>query len=229
MILRPSPNHGPRPEGARVELVVLHYTGMPNAEAALSRLTDPASGVSAHYTVDEDGTVYAHVPEELRAWHAGVSRWQGRDDVNSRSVGIEIVNPGHEFGYRPFPGVQMRAVADLTRSVLVRHELGPEAVVAHSDIAPSRKRDPGELFDWPWLASRGIGVWPLAGSGDDASAQADEVAALLSRIGYDSGEPLAIAAFQRRYRPERITGDADTETVARLRMVAAAVAGSRAR
>jgi N-acetylmuramoyl-L-alanine amidase len=222
VVSRPSPNHGPRPEGERVELLVLHYTGMPTAGDALARLTDPASGVSAHYTVDEDGTVYAHVAEERRAWHAGVSQWRGRSDVNSRSVGVEIVNPGHEFGYRPFPAVQMEAVAELCRGILARHRLAPRAVVAHSDVAPSRKQDPGELFDWPWLAARGVGAWPEPVAADLGPAGEGEVAALLARIGYDAGEPLALTAFQRRYRREAVTGVADEDTVARLRAVARA-------
>ncbi|HRJ61118.1 MAG TPA: N-acetylmuramoyl-L-alanine amidase, partial [Azospirillaceae bacterium] len=156
----PSPNHGPRPDGVAPSLLILHYTGMRDAAAALARLTDPASEVSAHYTVDEDGTIYAHVDEERRAWHAGVARWRGEGDVNSRSVGVEIVNPGHDFGYRPFPAAQMRAVADLSKAIMARWGIRPRDVLAHSDVAPTRKQDPGELFDWPWLAAQGVGVSP---------------------------------------------------------------------
>lgn len=218
LIPRPSPNHGPRPEGATVELLVLHYTGMPTAQDALHRLTDPESGVSAHYTVDEDGTVYAHVPEDRRAWHAGVSSWRGQGDVNSRSVGVEIVNPGHEFGYRPFPRVQMEAVAELCREILDRHRLPPSAVVAHSDVAPARKQDPGELFDWPWLAERGIGVWPVPVDGRPAAN--GEVERLLSVIGYDSACPEALTAFLRHYRPDAMTVGFDGGAMAMLRAVA---------
>ncbi|MDQ2101540.1 N-acetylmuramoyl-L-alanine amidase [Azospirillum isscasi] len=214
---RPSPNHGPRPEGARVELLILHYTGMPTADSALTRLCDPEAQVSAHYTVDEDGTVYAHVPEDRRAWHAGLSSWRGRSDVNSRSIGIEIVNPGHEFGYRPFPAVQMAAVADLCLDVMGRHGIAPADVLGHSDIAPARKEDPGELFDWPGLAARGIGLWPDPAAADDSCDSAEDVAALLGRYGYDAAESRALLSFQRHFHPEHLTGEADSETLLRLR------------
>lgn len=217
---RPSPNHGPRPPGVGVELLVLHYTGMPDADSALARLCDPAAQVSAHYTVDEDGTVYAHVPEDRRAWHAGVSAWQGRADVNSRSIGIEIVNPGHEFGYRPFPPAQMDAVEALCRDVMGRHGISPADVVAHSDIAPARKEDPGELFDWPRLAAAGIGLWPMPSHEDGGPWDEGSLADLLARIGYDPTAHRALLAFQRRYRPWGLTGTPDSETVARLRALA---------
>lgn len=214
---RPSPNHGPRADGARVELLILHYTGMPTAAHALDRLCDPAAQVSAHYTVDEDGTVYAHVPEDRRAWHAGRSSWRGAEDVNSRSIGVEIVNPGHEFGYRPFPPVQMAAVAELCRGIIERHGIAPAGVLGHSDVAPARKEDPGELFDWPGLAARGIGLWPTPSQADDGPISEAEVAALLGRYGYDPAEPRALLAFQRHFHPDRLTGTADPETVRRLR------------
>ena len=214
---RPSPNHGPRPAGARVELLILHYTGMPSAEDALNRLCDPAAEVSAHYTVDEDGTIYVHVPEDRRAWHAGVSRWRGLGDVNSRSIGVEIVNPGHEFGYRPFPAVQMAAVAELCRDILGRHGIAAADVLGHSDVAPARKEDPGELFDWPGLAARGIGLWPTPSQSDDGPFTAEAVGALLGRYGYDPAEPKALLAFQRRFQPEVLSGIPDAETVRRLR------------
>ncbi|HYH17831.1 MAG TPA: N-acetylmuramoyl-L-alanine amidase [Azospirillum sp.] len=213
----PSPNHGPRPDGARAELLILHYTGMPTARHALERLCDPAAQVSAHYTVDEDGTVYAHVPEERRAWHAGVGSWRGSGDVNSRSVGIEIVNPGHEFGYRPFPPAQMDAVEGLCRAVMGRHGIRAEDVIGHSDIAPDRKEDPGELFDWPRLARAGIGVWPEPAEADGGPFDEGEVRALLARYGYDAGCPRALLAFQRHFQPDTLTGTADAETVRRLR------------
>lgn len=214
---RPSPNHGPRADGARVELLILHYTGMPTAAHALDRLCDPAAQVSAHYTVDEDGTVYAHVPEDRRAWHAGRSSWRGAEDVNSRSIGVEIVNPGHEFGYRPFPPVQMAAVAELCRGIIERHGIAPAGVLGHSDVAPARKEDPGELFDWPDLAARGIGLWPTPSQADDGPISEAEVAALLGRYGYDPAEPRALLAFQRHFHPDRLTGTPDPETVRRLR------------
>jgi len=220
IVSRPSPNHGPRPEGTRVELLVLHYTGMPNAHAALARLTDPSSGVSAHYTIDEDGTAYAHVAEERRAWHAGAGSWRGKGDVNSRSIGIEIVNPGHEFGYRPFPEPQMDSVVELARAVMERWNLPATAVLGHSDIAPDRKTDPGELFDWRRLAANGVGIWPTVGPGDLGPAEEGEVAELLTRIGYDASAQRVIAAFQRRRRPSRVDGLVDAETVALMRAVA---------
>lgn len=144
------------------DMLVLHYTGMPSAQAALDKLRDgnTSSRVSAHYVVDEDGTVYRLVPEDKRAWHAGVSAWRGKTDINARSIGIEIVNPGHEFGYRPFPPAQMQAVAELSKDIVARHHIPKRNVVAHSDVAPGRKEDPGELFDWRYLAEQGIGLWP---------------------------------------------------------------------
>jgi N-acetylmuramoyl-L-alanine amidase len=228
MIDLPSPNHGPRRDDAPVDVLLLHYTGMRSAEDALARLVDPMAQVSAHYVVGEDGTVWALVPEERRAWHAGRSYWQGERDLNSRSIGIEIVNPGHEWGYRPFPAAQMSAVADLSRDVMGRHGIAPARVLAHSDVAPARKEDPGELFDWPWLAARGIGLWPAtsAEGSDEGSGGAGmagspglEAHALLLRLGYDPDCPpdLLVRAFHRRFRPEALDLPADAGTVRRLR------------
>lgn len=219
----PSPNHGPRPDGVAPSLLILHYTGMRDAAEALARLTDPASQVSAHYTVDEDGTVYAHVDEERRAWHAGVARWKGEGDVNSRSVGVEIVNPGHDFGYRPFPAVQMRAVAELSTAIMARWGIAPRAVLGHSDVAPTRKQDPGELFDWAWLAEQGVGVLPrpLAADFDGVQGE-DELRRLLTAAGYDDEAPLSaiLTAFQRHFLPRRLGLAADAETFAVLRALA---------
>ena len=218
---RPSPNHDPRAEGP-VDILVLHYTGMRTAEEALERLCDPAAKVSAHYTVDRDGRVYVHVPEERRARHAGVSYWAGVRDVNSRSIGIEIVNPGHEFGYIPFSEPQIEAVIELSKGILSRHAISASRVVGHSDVAPNRKQDPGELFPWEQLAQSGIGRWPrhaIAGSASDSDTFADD----LHRYGYgvppDVDWPLAdvIAAFQRRFRPSCINGIPDVECAALLR------------
>jgi N-acetylmuramoyl-L-alanine amidase len=195
-------------------MLILHYTGMPDAASALARLCDPAAQVSAHYTVDEDGTVYAHVPEERRAWHAGISHWRGDTDINARSIGIEIVNRGHDHGYRPFPPAQMAAVAVLCRDIMGRHGIAPENVLGHSDVAPARKCDPGELFDWQGLARLGIGVWPEPRPGDD---DGDGVAGLLGRYGYDPACPQALLAFQRHFHPQSLTGEPDRETVRRLR------------
>ncbi len=210
MILRPSPNHNER--RLPVTMVVLHYTGMESAEAALARLADPAAQVSAHYVIDEDGTVIAMVPEDRRAWHAGVSSWRGVTDVNSASIGIEIVNPGHEFGYRPFPAAQMDSLIGLLRDIVARHGIAPDMVVGHSDVAPARKTDPGELFDWPSLARHGLALAapePKADPGWDDR----QVNAALARFGYDvSDGRAAVSAFQRRFRPARFDGVVDAET-----------------
>lgn len=211
----PSPNHNER-RGTPVDMLVLHYTGMLSAEAAVQRLCDPAVEVSAHYTIAEDGTVHAHVPEDRRAWQAGPSHWRGRDDVNSRSVGIEIVNTGHEWGLAPFPPAQIAAVIGLSRGILARHCIGPAMVVAHSDIAPRRKEDPGELFPWAQLARAGVGLWPEP---DDCGLKPADPAAALAEIGYGVapyGLVPCVAAFQRRFRPARIDGIVDTETGLRI-------------
>ncbi len=226
---RPSPNFDER--RCAVTMLVLHYTGMAGAGEALDRLTDPASGVSAHYLVDEDGTVTMLVPEALRAWHAGVANWRGIHDVNSASVGIEIVNPGHEFGYRPFPARQMEAVAALGRDILARHAMPQRNVLGHSDVAPERKQDPGELFDWRWLAARGVGLWPQAAplatgtwrEGDGGKRVAG-LQRRLARFGYGiavdghygTGTTSVVTAFQRHFRPGKVDGVADRETLARL-------------
>jgi N-acetylmuramoyl-L-alanine amidase len=213
----PSPNFNQRRPGAAIDIVLLHYTGMATAAAALARLTDPAAQVSAHYTLDEDGTVYVHLDEKLRAWHAGQSFWAGERDVNSRSVGIELVNPGHELGYRPFPEAQIAALIELAADIVARHGMARHRVLGHSDVAPRRKQDPGELFPWRRLADAGLGVWPTLASGAPPAADARRVAADLAAIGYDCPtagpvDPAVIAAFQRRYRPARIDGAADGET-----------------
>ena len=218
MIAAASPNHDAR--AAPVDMLILHYTGMRLGAEALARLRDPAAKVSAHYLVEEDGRVFALVDEERRAWHAGVSHWRGATGLNGRSIGIEIVNPGHEFGYRPFPLLQMVAVVELCLGVLSRHAIPPRNVVGHSDVAPDRKQDPGELFDWQGLAGQGVGVWPAEAA---APAATEAVPALLRHVGYrdDLPLPLLLAAFQRHWRPDRVDGVADEETRALLRAVAA--------
>lgn len=219
---RHSPNFDIRRTGA-VDMLVLHYTGMRSGAEALERLLDPEAKVSAHYVVEEDGTIHALVPESRRAWHAGLSRWQGEADTNSRSVGIEIVNPGHEFGYRAFPERQMEAVIRLCLGVLSRHSIAPRNVVGHSDVAPTRKQDPGELFPWARLKTYGIGLWPFDG-GERADLAPEAVLTMLAAYGYDITEPAAaIAAFQRHFRPERVDGIADFETIGRLQRLLAAV------
>lgn len=225
---RPSPNHGPRPAGVAIDMLILHYTGMPSAAAALERLCSPQAQVSAHYVVEEDGTVWRLVPEEGRAWHAGVSAWAGRRDINDRSIGVELVNPGHEFGYRPFPAAQMEALADLAGGILARHPIPPRNVVGHADVAAARKQDPGELFDWRWLAARGIGLWPREAT--PRTADSASTAAMLARWGYDLGPEaaaetiaLAITAFQRHFRPSLCDGATDAETVGLLAALLAMV------
>ncbi len=238
---RLSPNHDSRgdpPNMRAINMLVLHYTGMQSAAAALDRLCDPAARVSAHYLVEEDGALWRLVPEARRAFHAGVSCWQGEQDLNFVSIGIEIVNPGHEWGYRPFPEPQMAAVEALCRDILSRHRIPPFRIVGHSDIAPDRKSDPGELFDWPRLAQAGIGLWPPPAAGlsrrrgrgvgvvQHAAALAD-----LARIGYcvsGAAEQVALAAFQRRFRPERWDGLLDAETCARLAELRMAVEAAQA-
>lgn len=221
----PSPNHGPRPAGAPVDMLVLHYTGMQSGAAALARLRDPAAEVSAHYLVEEDGSLLQLVPEHRRAWHAGRSFWRGQTDINSRSIGIEIVNPGHEWGYRPFPETQIAALIPLCRGILARHGIPPRNVVGHSDIAPDRKEDPGELFPWQRLASAGIGLWP--DEGGTSAMPAPPLAAAqraLAAFGYGV-EPTgvdgpatrsAVLAFQRRFRPARLDGVFDGACAALL-------------
>ena len=198
-------------------MVVLHYTGMETAEAALERMCDPAAEVSAHYMIDEDGTVTLMVDEDKRAWHAGRSYWRGITDINSASVGIELVNPGHEFGYRPFTDAQMESLIPLLADIMHRHRIPRANVVGHSDIAPARKQDPGELFDWEVLASYRLALptprlkMRLVYDNPGAFFLA------LERFGYDIVDgPAAITAFQRRWRPRRIDGELDGELGALL-------------
>jgi len=195
---------------------------MPSAEAALERLCDPAAAVSAHYLIDEDGSVLALVPEARRAWHAGRSAWQGQTRLNDASIGIELVNPGHEWGYRPFTEAQYAACIELCRAILARWPIPARRVLAHSDVAPDRKQDPGELFDWARLAAAGIGLWPAPGEG-----RRRPVATLqrqLREVGYevpqhgrlDAATRCVIGAFQRHFRPTCVDGVADRDTRARL-------------
>ncbi len=210
---------------------MLHYTGMNTGAAAIERLCDPEAQVSSHYVVEEDGRIVRLVPEYLRAAHAGVSFWRGRRMLNDSSIGIEIVNPGHEWGYRPFPDAQVEAVEALCSAILGRHPIPPAGVVGHSDVAPDRKQDPGELFPWARLARRGIGLYPHdvpdLGTAEDADGIAP-VRRALARIGYDViGEGgmdealhIVLTAFQRHWRPETVNGRADRGTRARLEAVA---------
>lgn len=206
----PSPNWDERI--SPVSMIVLHYTGMPTPEDAIARLRDPAAKVSCHYLVAEDGTVLRMVAEEKRGWHAGRGRWGDVQDVNSASIGIEIVNPGHDWGYRPFPAEQMAAVIALVADIKERYGITRGNVVGHSDIAPARKRDPGELFPWGDLARLRLALpRPTRGLMDPHWSEAGFCLAL-ERFGYDVGDRMAaIMAFQRRFRPELIDGEIDAE------------------
>ncbi|GGE06089.1 N-acetyl-anhydromuramyl-L-alanine amidase [Polymorphobacter glacialis] len=209
-IHRPSPNFDARRHP--VSMIVLHYTGMESAAAALDALTSPLSKVSAHWVVAEDGQVVALVDETARAWHAGVAYWRGITDVNSASIGIEIVNPGHEFGYRPFPEPQMAAVQRLVAAAVKRFGIDRSNVVGHSDVAPARKQDPGELFDWPRLARADLAA-PIPTGGYDPNWTDPGTLAALARYGYNITDPqAAITAFQRRFRPDVVDGIIDPET-----------------
>lgn len=228
---RPSPNHGERlPEdgdAVAIDMLVIHYTGMVPDAKALDWMCNPASSVSAHYFIDEAGAVYRLVPEVRRAWHAGVSAWRRATDINSRSIGIELSNPGHDFGYRDFPQPQIDALIGLAGDIMARHPITARNVVGHSDIAPVRKIDPGERFPWQQLASAGIGLWP-----DPEPQQATgDLTQMLTSYGYDVGNnplPDVVSAFQRHFRPERFDGVADGETCARLANLLTLVAGGAA-
>ena len=215
MIDTPSPNFDER--SLPVSMIVLHYTGMPDAAGAIARLTSPEAKVSAHYLIAEDGQVVRMVAEGKRAWHAGASSWRGVTDVNSASVGIEIVNPGHEFGYRPFPDEQIAALIPLVAAIKDRHGIGRGNIVGHSDIAPARKTDPGELFPWEALARRRLALpSPVRDLMDPFWTDAGFILAL-ERFGYDVTEQRpAVIAFQRRFRPDRIDGIIDGECRAKL-------------
>lgn len=227
--VRPSPNFGERRDGMRPDALVLHYTGMESAQAAEDWLCDPSSEVSSHYLVHEDGRIVQLVPEAARAWHAGKGSWNGVSDVNSLSIGIEIANPGHRFGYPDFPARQIEAVIALCLDICGRHAIPPQRVLAHSDTAPGRKIDPGEKFPWALLARRGVGHWvepaPIragkALSGGDRGRMVAALQADLARYGYyvettgifDAATETVVAAFQRHFRPARVDGIADPSTL----------------
>lgn len=237
--VRVSPNFGPRRDDMRPDMIILHYTGMVSGTAAEAWLCDPASEVSSHYIVHEDGRVVQMVRESDRAWHAGRSWWRGVTDVNSCSIGVEIANPGHAFGYPDFPLAQIAAVIELCQGISTRHGILPERVLAHSDVAPGRKVDPGEKFPWRLLAEHGIGhfvdpaphregpVLALGCRGEDV----EKLQSMLFLYGYgveitgffDSVTETVVAAFQRHFRPAHIDGRADISTVETLRRLLAAL------
>lgn len=236
----PSPNFGERRRAGAPSCLILHYTGMPTAEAALARLTDPASEVSAHYLVLEDGGIVQLVPESARAWHAGRSFWKGESDLNSASIGVEIVNPGHDGGLPAYPERQIAATIALALDIVLRSAISPERVLAHSDVAPGRKRDPGEAFPWRRLHEAGVGHWieptPLSGGPlfrhEAEGPPVRALQAMLALYGYeveltgvfDRRTRAVVEAFQRHFRPERVDGEADNSTVATLKALIEALA-----
>ncbi|MTI19131.1 N-acetylmuramoyl-L-alanine amidase [Rhodobacteraceae bacterium RKSG542] len=229
--LHPSSNHNERGD-LPIDMLLLHYTGMESEEAAVSRLCDPRAEVSAHYLVKEDGEILQMVPESRRAWHAGKSYWKGDRDINACSIGIEIVNGGHDFGRPAYPQVQIDAVIALCKDIIARHNIPAYRVLAHSDVAPSRKKDPGELFPWLELARAGVGnaIEPVEANNSvvfqlgDEGAPVDAIQSLLGLFGYevmptgvfDHATKRAVTAFQRHYRPQVVDGAADAQTVATL-------------
>jgi len=231
--VEPSPNFDERPGLGRPDMIVLHYTGMQFCHEAIHRLCDPKARVSSHYVVLESGSIIQLVPESHRAWHAGVSAWAGDSDINSRSIGIEICNPGHDFGYPDFPARQIAATIALCRGIQTRNIIRPENVVAHSDVAPSRKQDPGEKFPWKLLAQSGVGFWVDVGTvfeqervkPDDNGVKVTELQKMLAEYGYgidatghyDIGTTEVVTAFQRHFRPTLVDGVADAATLQTLR------------
>lgn len=226
---RPAVNFEPRPEGRAPSILLLHYTGMSSAERAIDWLCSAASRVSCHYLIDEAGRITQMVGEDMRAWHAGESFWAGETDINSASIGIEIHNPGHDSGYPDFPEAQMQAVEALCLDIVARRHIGRERVLAHSDVAPRRKRDPGEKFDWGRLAGSGIGHWvePARIEGDagfslgDEGGEIERMQRRLAAYGYEI-EPTGryceqtsavVTAFQRHFRPALVSGRADHSTL----------------
>jgi N-acetylmuramoyl-L-alanine amidase len=238
----PSPNHEPR--RAAIDILLLHYTGMASTDEALERLTSMDARVSSHYLVRENGRIVQLVAETCRAFHAGVSSWEGTTDINSRSIGIEIANAGHDFGCPPFPEAQIAAVIALARDIVARHAVRADRVLAHSDVAPGRKRDPGELFPWPRLAAAGVGLWVtprpvVTGAAlmqGDAGDAVRELQSALARYGYgiavtglfDEATRDVVAAFQRHFRPALVDGIADRSTLATLDDVLTARASTAA-
>lgn len=214
-----SPNFNARRGGVAPSMIVLHYTGMKTTQAALERLCDPASEVSAHYFIHEDGRILQLVEDDKRAWHAGAAYWRGETDINSHSIGIELVNPGHEFGYRPFPEPQIKSLKKLCRRLIQKHKIPPGNICGHSDIAPGRKQDPGELFPWRELARENIGIWPRIETIDQTRARklvesSAEFLSHLKALGYNSEcdfQDLVIA-FHRRYCPEKLLDRRAPET-----------------
>lgn len=240
--LVPSPNHDARGLGRPPFILLMHYTGMASSAASLKRLCNPAAKVSCHYLIDENGRIIQLVDEERRAWHAGAASWRGVKDINSASIGVEIQNIGHNGDYPPFTGNQMAAVSALSKDVILRHGIRKEDVLAHSDVAPSRKVDPGEKFDWKWLHRQGVGHWVepamnAAGAAlklGDCGASVVELQKDLLRYGYgieatgqfDGATQEVVTAFQRHFRQSCVDGAADPATIETLRRLTAALEGT---
>lgn len=199
-----SPNFGERKGGVKPSLIIIHYTGMETGKAALDRLCDPSSGVSAHYFIDERGKVLNLVPDDKRAWHAGASYWRGESDINSHSIGIELVNKGHEFGYEDFPPAQIRALVKLCQKLMKKYAISPSGVLGHSDVAPGRKFDPGEKFPWPELARKNVGLWPEPEEGDFKGGE--DFDRLLLDFGYNPevGPAERLYAYYQHFAPHKI-------------------------
>lgn len=214
----PSPNFDDRK--CAIDMLVLHYTGRPSLEESLDWLTDPEKKVSSHYLISEDGEVFQLVDEKKRAWHAGVSFWDGEADINSCSIGIELQNPGHEFGYKDFPEAQIDALIDLSTDIIKRHKIPAWRILGHSDVAPTRKQDPGEKFPWRKLAGEGIGLWPETSVPLKRDLDKALVAAALEDFGYQVSGPetfsKVVSAFQMHWHPGAVNGRADGETYRRL-------------
>lgn len=243
--VRASPNFGERADGQKPLMIILHYTGMPTGPAAEDWLCNPESQVSSHYLIHLDGTVVQMVRESDRAWHAGKSSWRGVTDINSASIGIEIVNTGHEFGYVDFPSQQMQSVIALCRDITDRHAIPAHMLLGHSDVAPGRKVDPGERFKWRMLAKAGLGHFvapsPIRGDGGiSLGDHGDEVQALQSALAlygyglditgeFDARTMTVVIAFQQHFRQRRVDGIADRSTVSTLmRLIAALPKGALA-
>ncbi len=204
----PSPNHNER-EGTPVTMLVMHYTGMQTGEEALARMRDPEAKVAAHYMVETDGRIFKLVPEDRRAWHAGIGFWRGVEDINSASIGIEIVNPGHLWGYEEFPEAQIDAVLALTKEILERHPIKPLGVIGHSDLAPDRKDDPGEKFPWARFAEAGLALPPYQGPVSPDAPDFEPALEMLYQIGYAvtlRSHIAPVLAFQRRFCPQDLGG-----------------------
>lgn len=213
----PSPNFDARK--SVIDMLVFHYTGRPDLKESLGWLTDPAKKVSAHYLIGEEGRIFQLVEEKNRAWHAGVSYWAGKKDINSCSIGIELQNPGHEFGYQEFPSSQIEALVSLSKEIIARHSIPRTRVLGHSDVAPTRKFDPGEKFPWEILAREGIGRWPgkiSKGGTPDLVTFKTPLQDLGYEISEEGGVEKIIKAFQRHWHPENVTGQPNAETYARL-------------